>query len=261
MVIPKHSTMRIYTADGKKDLLPDANMLIEQELTIPITSNFGSLYPTPQNTIMDIANVVSILGTEISQEFANADEGLGKMIRGFGNLAKGISGRYKEFGFQIYKGNDPLRLNLSLGLYATWDAKVQVHDPVMKFMMNPLPVTTNDNSIQGLVNLQLEPYPASTTAKTFLSSLETPGPSISIIKPRKEGEENTGRNRVFSIEIGDFFFKDVFITGATPTFSKEKMKVGNNFYSMNCKLQLDISTVFILTRKDIYNLSNRRVGG
>lgn len=264
MVIPKHSKFRLYTRNYKDEIFnsDEVNFILEEDVTITAASTFDSIYPTPDNSIMDLMGIVSVLSDDYIKNNPNA-EGWSKVLRGFARVGQNLSGKYKEFGFQVYKRNDPLKLKLNLSLYATYNAKKQVFIPAKQLMLLPLPTNAkeqdkynNPNSLDAYKDLNNSNLTGietdnSNSAGQLFSPLIPPGPSV--IGVLNENYENKGR--VFSCSIGDIFFDDVFITDVdfVPNVQKMKDKDGN-FYPMSAKVSVGISSMYIMTRGVVYEM-------
>jgi hypothetical protein len=260
MVIPKHSTFQLYTRNFKENLFDETNVnfLLEEDVTISARSEFKDLYPTPDNAIFDLMGMASVLGDKFVQDNPNAT-GWMQVLRGFAKGAQNVSGKYKEFGFQVYKSTAPLKLKLNLSLRATFDANKQVYLPSKQLMLLPLPTTkkeqdkynTSSLNLYGQNKVKLQGGSNSNSDGQLFSPLIPPGPSV--IAVLNENYQDDGR--VFGCSIGNLFFDDVFIEGVDATFSQAKMLVGESFYPMSARLNVDISSMYLMTKGMIHNMN------
>ncbi len=197
---------------NKKGGIPvtgDIPMVLEEDITLSLSSSFSSLMGSGGGS-----KLLTLLG------MASRD------LLGFG-----FSGKFKEMGFQMWTGTDPLGFSAQVGFYMgstnSNDAKIEVYQPALALMKLPLP----DDSKMEEGGIGLIP----------------PGPSIiSVLKPK------SSIGKVISMQIGKILrINSVIVKKAEPTFSTE---VDSNGYPIWARVRLDISstvtaTVQLLTHK------------
>ena len=269
MNIPNHSLLKLY--DGKKDIFGEkAKLIVNEAFTFTSSSDFKSLYTAPDNSLTDVLGIVSLLSSDYNEGLRGKSEISNSQLlgRGVATLGEGMSGKYKEFGFQVYKSTEPLKLNLQADIYATFNAKIQVYDVVNYLLKLPLPTTRQELNkypagdllgFDSSFNVKSSSFTEdndSQSSGSLFNPLIIPGPSFKMLNPlqKEEDKKKFSQGRTFTISIGDIFFDDMFITSVAPTFSAEKMKVGNLFYPMSCKLNIEISSVWLMTKGMMHDM-------
>lgn len=137
---------------------------------------------------------------------------------------------YKQFGFQIWTGSDPITMSLSIGLFMEDDSYEEVIKPARDLMKVPLPFVINDQGGLGM--------PGPNIVEGMISSL------------------NGGGLGGYTVKIGNWLtLNDCVITKVEPTFSKEIDATGNPIW---CRLQVDISSLELAHRAHLKNIGAKR---
>lgn len=151
---------------------------------------------------------------------------------------KGFSGQFKQQGAQVWTETKPLELKLALSLYFKTSGKRDVYDPTIAIMKKSVP-QISDNKF-GLI---------------------PPGPNIFEIlgvdpKDTALGNIFSTTDESVTIQVGEIIYlKKCVIKNAIPTYSMHKDTDG---YPMKCKLDLDITTVDIVTKDMLDDLPNEK---
>ena len=128
--IPK-GTEVIFKLNGER-LVPDTPLLLEEDLTISLTSRFDTYMDSPVGA--DMAVLGSLFGAFSGFEF---------------------SGQFKQFGFQNWKGTDPASFSMNITLSMKTNATKDVLNPAKILMALPLPDDTSavkDNDFGQLIS-------------------------------------------------------------------------------------------------------------
>lgn len=111
-------------------------MILDEDITLSLSSSFKQLYGGKSNTLFDLAGSVS------------------KSFFGIG-----FSSKFKEFGFQIWENTDPVSFNVTvtfhMGINKEYNAYTEVYKPAIELASLPLP--TIGASIAGGLAENLEP--------------------------------------------------------------------------------------------------------
>lgn len=94
---------------------PGIDLLLEEDITLSLQSNFSPLIEGKQNT------------------WLNAFGQLGR------DIGLGFSGQFKQMGFQVWETTDPVQMSLTVGLYMKQNAFNDVIQPAKALMRLPLP--------------------------------------------------------------------------------------------------------------------------
>ena len=200
-VVPRGRELRLSLGGTR---IPDVSgrrikMILEDEITITLSSKFQPLVGSSEKTVL---NMISSLTSE------------------FFDLT--VPSEFKEMGFQIWGGTDPLSFSPTISFYMDTSAKEDVYEPTLQLMRLPLP--DDRELIKG----------------TGFTGLIPPGPSISTIFGV---EGKNGKN--ISLEIDKVLrINRVIVKKAEPTFSSEVDEDGYPIYS---KVRLDISSLYTAT--------------
>jgi hypothetical protein len=196
--VPRGKRVKITQQAQEMPGLEGIDLILEEDLQLTLNSNFDSIIGSGANT-----GVVA----------------LGSFLRDVSGF--GFSGQFKQFGFQQWKGTDPLSLSMTIGLYMKTNALKDVVRPAKELMKLPLPY--EDEGSVGLV---------------------APGPSI--LQAFGEDEENgtkTAGKRI-RIRVGFVNLRNVIVKQAEPIFSNE---CDSNGYPIWAKIKLDVTTIFTAT--------------
>ena len=112
-------------------LIPNTPLLLEEDLTITLNSDFAPLFGGGQSSALTV---------------------LGGFVGSFSSFE--FSGQFKQFGFQAWTKTDPASFSLMLTLAMKTDATKDVLDPAKVLMKLPLPddiSARNDNDWGRLI--------------------------------------------------------------------------------------------------------------
>lgn len=226
--IPPYKLVKIYMAN--ETLVTDKPLILNDELSISVSSKFGELWQSSPNNFMNL----------LSSSF------------GLPN------GQFTLQGVQIWQSTDPININITLSVYMDDDPYTDVIVPTKSLMSLVLPekskmVIGNKESKNNLK----------------LSTLIPPGPNLqSIVNFMKNDSKlasvaseflenfSMGSRGVYKVIIGYATFNDVIITKCEPTFSNE-MAFSNSkgkLYPTSASLSVEISTMEIATTDMISNI-------
>ncbi len=171
---------------------------IDGEITVNLSSNFGQLVDNDPNSF------VSALGN-LSQEV----------------FGRGFSGAYKQAGFQVWKGTEPMAFSMNL-LFRMQDSAFTVMQDVKRVIKLPLPQDTG--GIGGLV---------------------PPGPSILEVFT-EDSNATASEGKRLSMRIGNVIhLKRMLVRGAEPTFSQDVDD--SNGLPIWVRVKLDILSIYTAT--------------
>lgn len=168
---------------AKNELVTGIPLILEEELTINLESNFEPLAQGIDNKVV------------------NAVSGSLRAVTGFG-----VSGQLQQFGYQVWQNTAPIQMNLNfsfhVGIAGIYNAYTEVYNPIIELCKLPLPRL---GSGIGEVKTLIPPGP--TVLNAFLGS-----PTLAGI--------NLGQ--MLSIQVGSmFFFNSIIVTRSEPTFADE----------------------------------------
>lgn len=131
----------------------------------------------------------------------------------------GISGRFKEMGFQIWNGTEPIKFSFTTTFNMRANAKRDVFEPAIELMKIVLPVETK-------------------------TGLAAPGPSI------LDAFNNNWAKypRRYSFRCGIFYLPKVIVEKVEPTWASEYDDQG---YPIWCTLSIDVSSIYTATQTQI----------
>lgn len=186
---------------------PQSDLLLAEEIQLSLSSQFGSIVPNEANVLASV--------------FSSA----------FKIPAIGTS---KAFGFQAWKGTDPLKTSFSVALHRVSNAEFDVWKPAKLLMNLPLPVeseaSAGDFAVRGLLKA-----PGPSVLDVINETVDTPISSKNAI----------GKKSKLGLRIGSYIDLDfVLVSRVEPVFSTE---VDDTGYPIYCKLTIDISSVYTAT--------------
>ena len=181
--------------------LENIDVILEEDVTVVLNSSFQSLVGGGSS------RALTLLG------------GLLRDTSGFG-----FSGQFKELGFQMWTGTDPIGVNITVGFYMKNNAFDDVVRPTHALIKLPLPIDAGTE--EGQSGFGLIP----------------PGPSV--LEALNSGEESARRGKNISCRIGYIWLPNVIVNNAEPTFSNE---CDENGYPIWSKIRLSIQTLFTAT--------------
>lgn len=198
--IPKGKRVIFQSGGGPIEGTENARMLLNEDMTLNFSSNFGSI--TDSHSPVAFKMLAGVLRD-----------------RGATNLAGFVGGEFKQLGFQIWTGTEPLSTTLSLKFSMRDNAKKEVVEPVIALTKMALPTTGAGGSLIG------------------------PGPSITSAFSGS-GSGSFGKSKNIHCYIGNFKISNIVITRAIPTFSKHTDQNGNPIWAT---LELSFTTIFSAT--------------
>ena len=198
--IPKGKEVVFQQGGGPISGTENSRAILNEDLTLNFSSSFSSLAESSApKAFKALAGVLK-------------DTGANK-VAGF------IGGEFKQLGFQVWTGTEPLSTTLSLKFSMDKDAKKDVMEPALAITKLVLPSTGDKGALIG------------------------PGPSVlSTFEEGKIGSFAEGKN--LHCYIGNFKISNIIVTRAVPTFSKHTDQYG---YPIWATLELSFTTVFSAT--------------
>lgn len=226
--IPSYKLVKIYMANNT--LVTDKPLIMDDELSIKVSSKFGELWQSSPNNFMNL----------LSGSF------------GLPN------GQFTLQGVQIWQSTDPINITLPIEIQMDSDSYEDVMKPVRTLMNLVLP--TKDEMIIGdeTSNMNLK-----------LSTLIPPGPNLQgILDSMKNSSKlaskasqfladfKMGAKGVYKVVTGYATFNNVIITSVDPTFSKEMSwsDTKRGYFPCSATLSVEISTMEIATTDMIDNI-------
>lgn len=200
--IPKGKEVVFQQEGGPIPGTETARILLDEDLTLNFSSSFSSLAESSApKAFKALAGVLK-------------DTGASK-------VAAFVGGEFKQLGFQIWTGTEPLSTTLSLKFSMDRDAKKDVMEPVLAITKLALP----------------------SAPKGGKGALIGPGPSIlSTFEEGKVGSFAEGKN--LHCYIGNLKISNIIVTRAVPTFSKHTDQFG---YPIWATLEISFTTIFSAT--------------
>jgi hypothetical protein len=198
--IPKGKEVVFQQGGGPISGTENSRAILNEDLTLNFSSSFSSLAESSApKAFKALAGVLK-------------DTGANK-VAGF------IGGEFKQLGFQVWTGTEPLSTTLSLKFSMDKDAKKDVMEPALAITKLVLPSTGDKGALIG------------------------PGPSVlSTFEEGKIGSFTEGKN--LHCYIGNFKISNIIVTRAVPTFSKHTDQYG---YPIWATLELSFTTIFSAT--------------
>jgi hypothetical protein len=198
--IPKGKEVVFQQGGGPISGTENSRAILNEDLTLNFSSSFSSL--TESSAPKAFKALAGVL----------RDTGANK-VAGF------IGGEFKQLGFQVWTGTEPLSTTLSLKFSMDKDAKKDVMEPALAITKLVLPSTGDKGALIG------------------------PGPSVlSTFEEGKIGSFAEGKN--LHCYIGNFKISNIIVTRAVPTFSKHTDQYG---YPIWATLELSFTTIFSAT--------------
>jgi hypothetical protein len=200
--IPKGKEVVFQQGGGPISGTENSRAILNEDLTLSFSSSFSSI---------------------AESSAPKAFKALAGVLRDTGATKVGaiLGGEFKQLGFQVWTGTEPLSTTLSLKFSMDRDAKKDVMEPVLAITKLALP-SIGDKDTGALIG---------------------PGPSIlSTFEEGKIGSFAEGKN--LHCYIGNFKISNIIVTRAVPTFSKHTDQYG---YPIWATLELSFTTVFSAT--------------
>ena len=201
MVIPisKGKEVVFQMGGGPISGTENATMLLNEDLTLNFSSSFSEVASSSSPTAFKL--LAGVLRDSGASELAGL-----------------VGGEFKQLGFKVWTGTEPLTTTLSLKFAMTNNAKTEVVDPVIALTKLALPTVGS------------------------LGSLIGPGPSI--VNAFKDDDGSYSDYKNIHCYIGNFKISNIIITRAIPTFSKH---TDQNGYPIWASLEISFSTIFSAT--------------
>jgi len=220
ITLPAGSMVTI--ANHKGEYIASGTLL--EEYTITFRSEFGQLIDSGANDAFTVLG--GALKTMTSGKF-------------------GFSSQFKQAGFVIWKGTDPIQLQFSLEFHYTYDAHKEVVVPIRNLCQLPLPGLGFGNS-----NL-VPPGPSVIEAIAGPSAPNVP-PSGEAPPSAEIDQESTKRtaDTYVNIQVGNMLFMGCIIKTAEPTFSKYVDEGNSPIYG---RVVITAITMHSATKKSVRN--------
>lgn len=210
IIIPKGKKIKI-SVGGKR--IDNDNFALASDFSITLSSQFESLVGGG------------------SSKFFTALGGVLRDISGFS-----FSGQFKELGYQIWTGTDPVSLSFEVHLFMKTNTYEDVVKPARELLKLPLPDDAGFDPETGV-------------------GLVPPGPSLLEVfnaggKSGSAGGEGREGGKNVSVKIGNLYLPKCIVTKAEPTVTGEGDDKGNPLW---IKIRVDIQTIFSATTNLIDN--------
>lgn len=204
--IPQGKRIRILK-NGQEVLPSNINLTLDSEIQLSLSSQFSPLFGESAITSLTMLGSVS------------------KEVFGWGG-----SGSFKEMGYQVWQGTEPISFNFTTTLHMTYSGKKEVLDPAKELMKIPLPATQNLKEGFGMI---------------------APGPSILAFFDKTKSKTD-----LYSIRIGMVYIDKVLIKKVEPTFSSECDSEG---YPTFITLSVDCDSLYVATQQMIENFGPKDI--
>jgi hypothetical protein len=194
-----------------------------EDYTITLSSEFGQLVDSGGN------DAFTVLGGALKSLTA------GKF---------GFSSQFKQMGFKIWKGTNPIQIQFSLEFHYTYNAREEVVVPVKRLCRLPLPG-------EGLGGNLIPPGPSILEAISGTKASNTPPSSDTPAQLDPEIDEEGTRSTAdtyVNIQVGGMLFMGCVVESAEPTFSKY---VDENNAPIYARVAITASTMYTATKESI----------
>ena len=185
--IPLPRGSEVYISDCKGKAIAKGALL--EDYTLALSSEFGQLVDTGGSTAFDV---------------------LGGAMKSLSGNRFGFSSQFKQMGFQIWKGTNPVQFQFSVEFHYTYNAREEVVIPMRRLCELPLPG-------EGLAGNLIPPGPSVIEAISGTKTTNTPMASSAAVV---EGVEESSLDSYVNINIGGMRFMGCIVTSAEPTYSK-----------------------------------------
>lgn len=218
--IPKGKLIRIYAHELNSENSDPIELMMTDELNIPIRGEYTSLDEGSTFTSSLLGNLADeILGG------SSVGDVIAKVIGG---------GRNSRLGFQVYKTSSPLSISVNGVLRAINNAWDDVIAPIRRLQL--LAVPGEDD-------------------KGFLENF--PGVSSLTVLESNDSNNKFTISKDCSIKIGRFGFNHVIIKDISTTFSTEVDQTG---FPISASVSINFETSFYVTtrmlNKELYNVTD-----
>jgi len=217
MTVPSGSTVTIANHEG--EYIAGGTLL--DEYTISLNSEFGQLIDSGNNDAFTV---------------------LGGALKSLSGGKWGFSGSFKQMGFSVWKGTDPIQLQFSLEFHYTYDAHAEVVVPIRNLCKLPLPGT-------GPAGNLIPPGPSILEAISGTNASNVP-PNGEAPAPAEIDYEGTRQSAdtYVNIRVGNMLFMGCLIKSAVPTFSKSVDEGNSPIYG---KVAITAITMYTATKESI----------
>jgi hypothetical protein len=194
-----------------------------EDYTISLNSEFGQLVDSGANDAFTV---------------------LGGALKSLTSSKFGFSSQFKQMGFKIWKGTQPIQLQFSLEFHYTYDAHAEVIVPVKRLCKLPLPG-------EGLGGNLIPPGPSVLEAIAGTNASNVPPgsdiPANQSPDVDEEGTKSTADTYV-NIRVGSMLFMGCIVQSAEPTFSKY---VDEDNVPIYARVAVVASTMYSATKESI----------
>ncbi len=132
IIVPKGKTLLITKGKNPVPSNPDVDLVLEENITISLSSSFAPLVAPPATNLITEA---------------------GKAIRDWTNGRVNFSGQWKHLSYQTWQGTSPISFNATIGLYmgaaGLNDGKTEVYDPAIELCNLVLPTEGLGGNLQA----------------------------------------------------------------------------------------------------------------
>ncbi len=200
--IPKGKEVVFQQGGGPISGTENSRAILNEDLTLSFSSSFSSL---------------------AESSAPKAFKALAGVLRDTGATKVGaiLGGEFKQLGFQVWTGTEPLSTTLSLKFSMDRDAKKDVMEPVLAITKLALPSAPEGGK----------------------GALIGPGPSV--LSTFEDGKvKSLAKGKNLHCYIGNFKISNIIVTRAVPTFSQHTDQYG---YPIWATLEISFTTIFSAT--------------
>ena len=154
----------------------------------------------------------------------------------------GFSAQFKQMGFQIWKGTEPIQLQFSLEFHYTYNAFEEVVAPIRRLCKLPVPG-------EGPLGNLIPPGPS--VLEAISGTRETNVPPSGEAPPAAEIDEESTKQTAdtyVNITVGNMRFMGCIVKAAVPTFSKF---VDENNHPIYGRVAITAITMYSATKESL----------
>ena len=196
-----------------------------EDYTISLNSEFGQLVDSGANDAFTV---------------------LGGALKSLSGNRFGFSSQFKQMGFQIWRGTQPIQLQFSLEFHYTYNAHAEVVVPIRRLCRLPLPG-------DGLAGNLIPPGPSVLEAISGTRASNTP-PSGGAAEQQDPEVDSAGTRSTadtyVNVRVGNMLFMGCIVTSAEPTFSKYVDESNSPIYG---RVAMNIITMYSATKEALDN--------
>ena len=227
--IPTYKIVKIFDKNNKS-ATGDVPLILDDELSISVSSKFGELWEAQPNNLMNL-------------------------LSGAVGLP---SGQFELQSAQIWQSTDPIKISFTVNLEMDTDPYKDVIIPTKSLMGLTLPS-------RGESTIGFEYFNQNLKIKTLIP----PGPNLqSLVAEAGVDVENNmikkllaswaeGSNGVYTVKLGWVTFNGMIVEKVEPSFSKEMSTSTlkpNKYYPVSASLSIDICSMKMATTNMISDL-------